>query len=383
MKIFTKVPVEKQLDNYFVEFENGKKLPLSAIIRQYMNEEEPEEWITVRGNHIPIMKGESKDEAVKKFLEKKGLDKTEKSDYNISRGGHKFSDYAATRDDKEVTPEKILKQISGFASRTGKIYSAKDIQKIATDLDEKNKQIRDNKQQTHDKYRKSGERDTAIYDKDRVIKHNEILAEFFKDIPSKRPAKGEKPTFIMLGGRGGSGKSKFAGEVYDKSKFVVLDADEIKKRLPEYKGWNAAEVHEESSDILDKALRRAKALGLNVVLDATMKGVETSKKRLQQFIDAGYRTEAHYMYLPRQKSAERAVKRFLGEKGGRYVPLEVLLGMKTNESTFDELKEMVDGWSFSDNDVGFDEAPKLVDKGGKFSYKEGGPVWKTKKESGK
>ena len=180
------------------------------------------------------------------------------------------------------------------------------------------------------------------------------------------------------GGRGGSGKSKFEDEVYDKDKFLVLDADEIKKRIPEYAGWNAAEVHDESSDILDKALEYAKLNGVNVVLDATMKGLETSKKRLQQFKDAGYRTEAHYMYLPRQKSARRAVDRFLGAENGRYVPLKVLLGMKTNEQTFDVLKDMVDGWSFSDNDVERGEMPKLVAKSGKFSYKQGGPVWQTK-----
>ena len=31
-----------------------------------------ETWITVKGNHIPIMKGQSKEEAVQSFLEKKG-----------------------------------------------------------------------------------------------------------------------------------------------------------------------------------------------------------------------------------------------------------------------------------------------------------------------
>lgn len=31
-----------------------------------------EAWITVKGNHIPIMKGQSKEEAVKSFIEKKG-----------------------------------------------------------------------------------------------------------------------------------------------------------------------------------------------------------------------------------------------------------------------------------------------------------------------
>lgn len=36
------------------------------------NNSEIESWITVRGNHIPIKKGQSKEDAVKSFLEKKG-----------------------------------------------------------------------------------------------------------------------------------------------------------------------------------------------------------------------------------------------------------------------------------------------------------------------
>ena len=36
------------------------------------SEADIESWITVKGNHIPIMKGQSKEEAVKAFIEKKG-----------------------------------------------------------------------------------------------------------------------------------------------------------------------------------------------------------------------------------------------------------------------------------------------------------------------
>lgn len=34
-------------------------------------QEEPEEWITVKGNHIPIRKGQSKEDAIQKFIEDK------------------------------------------------------------------------------------------------------------------------------------------------------------------------------------------------------------------------------------------------------------------------------------------------------------------------
>lgn len=41
-------------------------------LRTVQDADDIESWITVRGNHIPIKKGQSKEEAVKSFLEKKG-----------------------------------------------------------------------------------------------------------------------------------------------------------------------------------------------------------------------------------------------------------------------------------------------------------------------
>ena len=166
----------------------------------------------------------------------------------------------------------------------------------------------------------------------------------------------------MLGGRGGSGKSKFNGLVYDKSKYIVLDADAIKELLPEYKGYNAFEVHEESSDILKRALQKAQKAGLNVVLDGTMKSFNSTEKHLKSFDDAGYNIEMYYMHLPREKAAERALGRFMGDNG-RYVPLEVLLSMKDNEDNFDKLKKYASKWAFYNNDVPRKEdKPILIDK---------------------
>lgn len=57
-----------------------------------------ESWITVRGNHIPIKKGQSKEDAVKSFLENKG-NKEKKQGYT-----EKYSSAAGERD-------KIIKQL--------------------------------------------------------------------------------------------------------------------------------------------------------------------------------------------------------------------------------------------------------------------------------
>jgi predicted ABC-type ATPase len=180
-------------------------------------------------------------------------------------------------------------------------------------------------------------------------------------IAAATPKDGQAPTFIALGGRGGSGKSSLNGRVYEEQNAIVLDADHIKGMLPEYEGWNAHQVHEESSHVLESVLALAKALGVNVVLDATMKTGKSIEDKVDEFKGAGFRTEAHYMHLPRQEAAKRAVGRFLngGEKG-RFVPPEVVLGNNKNEENFDKIKHKVDAWSFHDNSGAKGDGPKLI-----------------------
>lgn len=225
-----------------------------------------------------------------------------------------------------------------------------------------------NQTQTISNYRMSGEGQDAIYTPERQKLHNDIIQSFFSPdkLRTARPPKGEPPVFMMLGGRGGSGKSKLKGLVYDEDKYVVIDADAIKEKLPEYAGWNAGEVHEESSDISKKIMYIAKTLGLNVVLDGTMSNAKKAVKQMQEYKNIGYRTEAHYMFLPVQESTKRAIGRFKTEKGdysGRFVPLDMLLGMTENENAFDEVKNQVDNWSFySNHGVEKNAKPNLISK---------------------
>jgi hypothetical protein len=102
-----------------------------------------------------------------------------------------------------------------------------------------------------------------------------------------------------------------------------------------------------------------------------MKTPKSAYERLALFKDKGYRTEAHYMYLPPQEAAKRAIKRYRdgddkpGQYKGRFVPPEVILSMRQNEETFDQIKGLVDNWSFRDSTEGF--PPKLLSqKSGKI-----------------
>jgi predicted ABC-type ATPase len=259
--------------------------------------------------------------------------------------------YAKSHDQADITPDAIL---ANFPPDTASKIS--DVQKRLASIE-----------QTIDRHMKDG-----AYSEERSKLHQKIFESILGEerINAATPPEGEAPTFTILGGRGGSGKSWFDGKVYDHAKSIVLDADHIKGMLPEYEGWNAAEVHSESSDVLEAIMSAARHLGCNVVLDSTMKTAAGAIQKVEAFKKAGYRTEAHYMHLPRQEAAKRAVSRFLG-KTQRYVPVEVVLANTSNEASFDQVKGMVDKWSFRDNNVPQGSEPKLISESGNDSETNG------------
>lgn len=195
---------------------------------------------------------------------------------------------------------------------------------------------------------------------ERVALHQKIMADLLP--PDKMiaatPKEGEKPQLHILGGRGGSGKSFFTSGkpgTIDTSKFVVLNNDNVKEKLPEWKGWNAALVHEESSEIGQAAERIAFSRKLNIVIDGTMKSSTSLEARIKDAKAAGYEVHGHYMYTSPEKSAERALSRFVrgNERNGqgRFVPPEYSLGSTTNEASFDKVSGLFKSWEVYDNNV--------------------------------
>jgi predicted ABC-type ATPase len=207
------------------------------------------------------------------------------------------------------------------------------------------------------------------YTPERLALHQKIIDSYINGDKLKNalPAPGTQPTLIILGGRGGSGKSAFTNGTlneFDASKFVTLDNDSIKAQLPEFKGWNAAQVHEESSHIESVLRSILLAKGANIISDKTLKSLSVESD-IKQAIASGYRIEGDYMYLPPDKAASRVLSRYLG-KGpgmrGRLVPPEVVLSMTKNEANFDSLKKYFSRWSEYDNSG---SKPTLIERGGK------------------
>lgn len=270
------------------------------------------------------------------------------------------TDYAKSHDDASVTPESIIDQFPPDTSEKIKEVQAR-LAKVEQTIDKyrDGEGFTPERKKLHDDIMVNGVTKTVTDENGKQVQKHYPGLLSAERIAAATPADGEKPKFIILGGRGGSGKSWFEGNVYDPDKAIVLDADHIKSMMPEYEGWNAAQVHEESGEIFDRVTEAARTLGLHVVHDATMKTAKGAIARVQAFKDAGYDTEAHYMHLPRQEAAKRAVARFLG-KTQRYVPVDVVLSNTGNEGSFDQVRKMVDKWSFRDNNVAQGQQPILI-----------------------
>lgn len=285
----------------------------------------------------------------------------------------------------KVTEEDGVKSAIELAKNLGKSYGEKEIRQRMADfgdyrkkaklvMNDRGKEVEFDSQM---KYKKGGEfvdgeYKGGEYTPARYAVQQKIIWKAFEGWENKVPKEG-KPKLVILGGRGGSGKSQFTDKdklnLYPKDDYVVIDPDKFKESLPEYKnlvdsgdkyaGLNAWEVHEESSDMKKRALGMAKELGANVVLDGTLSKYSSVKKVIDEFKKAGYDVEGAYMHLPREKSTARGIIRGMN---GRFVPVGQLLAMKENEDVFEQLMPEFNKWTIYDNDVPFGEEPKLVAK---------------------
>lgn len=210
--------------------------------------------------------------------------------------------------------------------------------------------------------------ETGEFIAERKAVHKQLLDEMFsrERVKAALPPEGEKPTMVVLGGRGGSGKSWLTDKdgPVDKNKTIVIDADYFKERLPGYEGWNAGDYHEESSHLVDEAAKRAKELGLNVCFDITMKSSESAPKRILQFESAGYDVEGYYMFASPETATENAMGRFARgmEKNGkgRFVPPEIVMSNEKNEENFDKVVPRFKKWAVYDNNNRLPTGPKWV-----------------------
>lgn len=162
---------------------------------------------------------------------------------------------------------------------------------------------------------------------------NEIIEPAFAGKKTAKELGQEKPVAIMTMGGPASGKGVVIGKLKEKgldtSKFVHVDPDEVKGKLPEYQAQvpkdggktfvgAAAQVHEESSYVAKQIRDRAISSGHNVVIDGTGGNAKKFVEMINHLKDKGYDVQVHHPHLDMEEGVKRALAR--AERSGRHVP---------------------------------------------------------------
>ena len=172
---------------------------------------------------------------------------------------------------------------------------------------------------SHDMYRLAD----GSWTPERQVLHNEIIADYLKDLESVK-----SPKAYMMGGGPASGKSTVvdAGHIKIPKNTMAVDSDKIKGYLPEYiKGVKdgdigaAAFAHDESSYLSKKILKKASERRSNVLLDGTGdNSLSNLRKKVEMIKSGGQKVEAHYMTMDTELSVK--IEKARAAKTGRKVP---------------------------------------------------------------
>jgi predicted ABC-type ATPase len=160
------------------------------------------------------------------------------------------------------------------------------------------------------------------YTPERTKLHNAIITHYMEETEAV-----EQPTSIIFGGGPAAGKSTLAEtEQLGRVNTVLIDVDNIRTQLPEYRERLAAKdvaaasyTHEESSDIAKALTRRAIDAKRNVLLDGTGDGrIERLAAKAAVLRMNGHKVIGRYATCPTELALKRAEAR--GRATGRYVP---------------------------------------------------------------
>lgn len=179
--------------------------------------------------------------------------------------------------------------------------------------------------------------------------------------PPSEISAGRQATILI--GAPAAGKSTVANPWARSRSAAIVDADEAKKIIPEYRGGiGAGAVHEESSELAEEVLARVLEDGLNVVLPkvgGSPGSIERLAATLREF---GYRIEVVHVDVPADEAWRRMIGRFRAT--GRIIPPEVMAkGIDGPGATYQVLKEKgtADDYFQIDNSPGLGEPRRLVE----------------------
>jgi predicted ABC-type ATPase len=205
---------------------------------------------------------------------------------------------------------------------------------------------------------------TGDYYPERKKLHNKIIESFKEDLIC---IENDEPIAILMGGSPASGKSTFLRKYAPyllKEEILKVDADEIRAKLPEYKGWNATSTHLETKDIVNTLLSD-RTIGIpckyDIIYDGTMNSTKSYLPLIELLKKLGYKIFIVYIdKVEEEVIKKRALERY--QKSGRFVPMAVIDDFFTRgKSALNELKDKADGYMIVDGSRGDYD---IIERGG-------------------
>ncbi|MCL9683884.1 zeta toxin family protein [Legionella maioricensis] len=186
---------------------------------------------------------------------------------------------------------------------------------------------------------------TGQYAEQRLALHQKIITEIIQN----KPCVNKKQTVALFtAGLAGSGKTTFLKKhIKDINQYVHIDADEIREKLPEYKGWNAINTQEEVTDIINEVFNQLeKHCENNIIYDGSLVGQKYINTAIH-FKKLGYKIYVVYVQIPVTVAKERTLKRY--QKTGRYVSADFIIYVSQRiANSFTKMKSYLDGYVIVD-----------------------------------
>lgn len=211
-----------------------------------------------------------------------------------------------------------------------------------------------------------------IKDLDRIKDREQwVKDEINEQLNKSQKNKWKKATIVL--GLPGSGKSTIAEPLAKMRGSFIIDADEMKKRIPEFQQDenNICKVHEESVDLSNKMMDELMGSGYNMVIGKVGGHAPSIINLVKALKENGYDIDVIVNDVPFEESINRNIDRYKSGRSNRVVPLSTIFDSDSKIfDTFDQLMEMdeVNGGAIYSNDVLYGQKPQLLKT---FKNKEG------------
>ena len=128
---------------------------------------------------------------------------------------------------------------------------------------------------------------------------------------------------VIVTGLPAAGKSKLTNEIKNIIKGLVVDSDDYKKLIPEYKnGIGTSSVHNESKEFFKRMLKKTITNGDNIIIPTLGRNEEPLVKIINGLKSKGYGIAMIRVDVPLSVAELRNIKRAI--KTGRYVDGEII-----------------------------------------------------------